>query len=64
MYRTRNFKIDGSMEDLLHEFAEWVALNVCREDFEERASVFAEICCRKLNELEIVSAEGDVWRVG
>ena len=52
------------MEDLLHEFAEWVALNVCREDFEERASVFAEICCRKLNELEIVSAEGDVWRVG
>ena len=38
----------------LHMFADWVASEVCREDFVDDADVFAEVACRKLVKLGII----------
>ena len=45
----------------LYRFVKWVAKEVCRDDFEENAGVFAEVCCRKLHNLGIVDKDGDNW---
>lgn len=48
--------------DELYHFADWVASEVCREDFEEsNIGAFVEITCRKLYSLGIVKKEGDSW---
>lgn len=38
----------------LHMFADWVASEVCREDFVDDADFFAEVACRKLVKLGII----------
>lgn len=38
----------------LHMFADWVASEVCREDFADDADFFAEVACRKLVKLGII----------
>ena len=38
----------------LHMFADWVASEVCREDFIDDADSFAEVACRKLVKLGII----------
>ena len=38
----------------LHMFADWVASEVCREDFIDDADFFAEVACRKLVKLGII----------
>ena len=43
------------------EFCEWVAHEVLSDDFELNAGSFAEIACRKLNKLEIVSEVDNEW---
>lgn len=45
----------------LYRFAKWVASEVCQEDFEENAGVFAEVCCRKLHYLGIVKKDDENW---
>lgn len=44
-------------------FAEWVASEIFTEDWEFNKDSFAEIACRKLSKLGIVTSEGDVWRL-
>lgn len=44
-------------------FAEWVAKQVCQEDFDEDGT-FAEMACRKLWRLGIVRMNGDDWEYG
>lgn len=44
----------------LEAFAEWVARQVCREDFDEDGT-FAEMACRKLWRLGFVRMNGDEW---
>lgn len=45
------------------EFCEWVASEVCTEDFEDLWSLgaFAEVACRKLYALGVVQKQGDEW---
>ena len=43
------------------EFCEWVAHEVLSDDFELNAGSFAELACRKLNKLEIVSELDNEW---
>lgn len=42
-------------------FCEFVAKTVMEEDFEINARANAEIFCRKLADLGIVKADGDMW---
>ena len=53
--RTRNDDVSD-----LSDFAEWVARQVCREDFDEDGT-FAEMACRKLRKLGIVRMNGEHW---
>lgn len=48
----------------LIDFADWVASEVCQEDFEDNAGVFAEVACRKLHKLGIVKADDENWVYG
>lgn len=48
----------------LIDFADWVASEVCQEDFEDNAGAFAEVACRKLHKLGIVKKDGDNWVYG
>lgn len=43
------------------EFADWVAEEVMREDFGD--SFFAEVACRKLYRLGIITMEGEKWKL-
>lgn len=43
------------------EFCEWVAHEVLSDNFELNAGAFAELACRKLNKLEIVSELDNDW---
>ena len=45
----------------LLRFAEWVARQVMKPDFEETADTFAEVACRKLFYLGIVKQDGENW---
>lgn len=47
----------------LEAFSEWVAKQVCREDFDEDGT-FAEMACRKLWRLGFVRMNGDEWEYG
>lgn len=47
----------------LEAFAEWVAKQVCREDFDEDGT-FAEMACRKLWKLGLVRMNGENWEYG
>ena len=47
--------------DSLLIFTDWVAGEVCQRDFENNASFFAEIACRKLNQLGIIRKDGENW---
>ena len=49
------------MMNELYSFADWVAKEVCRDDFEENAGAFAEIACRKLHNLGIVEKTEELW---
>lgn len=49
------------MEDELYRFADWVASEVCQEDFETSAGVFAELACRKLYFIGLIRKDGDKW---
>lgn len=42
-------------------FAEWVADWVLCNDFEESAGGFAELACRRLEDLGIMRKDGNVW---
>ena len=58
--------IDMAVEALkadakLVRFAEWVADWVLRSDFEESAGGFAELACRRLEDLGIMHKEGNKW---
>lgn len=53
----REYSID------LEAFAEWVAKQVCREDFDEDGT-FAEMACRRLWKLGFVRMNGDEWEYG
>lgn len=44
----------------LEAFAEWVAKQVCREDFDEDGT-FAEMACRRLWKLGFVRMNGEEW---
>ena len=44
-----------------NRFAEWVADWVLRSDFEESAGGFAELACRRLEDLGIMRKDGNVW---
>lgn len=44
----------------LEGFAEWVAKQVCREDFDEDGT-FAEMACRRLWRLGFVRMNGEHW---
>lgn len=46
------------------DFVDWVASEVCQDDFEENAGVFAEVACRKLSKLGIITADGENWLYG
>ena len=46
----------------LRKFAEWVAKEVTSENFEYNAGGFAEIACRKLFYLGIVTTDGENWQ--
>ena len=61
--RVRNRDDDIAIREL-GDFAEWVAQEVCRDDFEDDSSTFAEICCRKLYALGFVEKVGDNWHIG
>ena len=43
------------------EFCEWVADWACDDDFEENASEFAELACRKLFGMGFVDKVGEDW---
>lgn len=45
----------------LVRFAEWVADWILRSDFQESAGGFAELACRRLEELGIMRKEGHYW---
>ena len=45
----------------LYHFADWVASEVCQEDFEDNSGAFAEIACRKLYFLGLLKKDGDLW---
>ena len=45
----------------LYRFAEWVAKEVCQDDFIENAEAFAEVACRKLHYLGLVEKDGAWW---
>ena len=45
----------------LVRFAEWVADWALRSDFEESAGGFAELACRRLEDLGIMRKEGNKW---
>ena len=45
----------------LYRFADWVASEVCREDFEDNSGAFAEIACRKLYSLGLLEKDEDLW---
>ena len=45
----------------LARFADWVARWVCNENFEENAGAFAELACRRLNELGYIRHENGVY---
>lgn len=45
----------------LVRFAEWVADWILRSDFEESAGGFAELACRRLEDLGIMRKDGNVW---
>lgn len=45
----------------LNLFARWVAKKVVDENFEMDAGAFAEVCCRKLRHLGIVTDDEDNW---
>lgn len=45
----------------LHMFADWVASEVCREDFADDADFFAEVACRKLAKLGIIKLINKEW---
>lgn len=47
----------------LEAFAEWVARQVCREDFDEDGT-FAEMACRRLWKLGFVRMNGEHWEYG
>ena len=47
----------------LEAFAEWVARQVCREDFDEDGT-FAEMACRRLWRLGFVRMNGENWEYG
>ena len=47
--------------DDLERFAEWVAEEVMREDFGD--GFFAEVACRKLYRLGIITMDGDKWKL-
>lgn len=47
----------------LEAFAEWVAKQVCREDFDEDGT-FAEMACRRLWKLGFVRMNGENWEYG
>lgn len=53
---------DSNQRDALQEFAMFVAVEVCREDFEAEAGAFAESACRKLYKLGIIQNDGGMWR--
>lgn len=48
----------------LSDFTEWVAGMVCSDDFEEYASEFAELACRKLWRLGYIVKDGEDWKRG
>ena len=45
----------------LRRFADWVASEVCQEDFEDNSGAFAELACRKLYFLGLLKKDGDLW---
>lgn len=47
-------------KDALYDFANWVASEVIKEDFDEDGC-FAELACRKLWRLEIIDCRDDEW---
>lgn len=48
----------------LIDFADWVASEVCQNNFEDNAGVFAEVACRKLHKLGIITTDGKKWLYG
>ena len=52
-------KMDNIKE--LISFANFVAKEIMREDFEDFAGGYAEIFCRKLNKLGIIQTDGEKW---
>ena len=52
-------KMDNIKE--LISFANFVAKEIMREDFEDFAGGYAEIFCRKLNKLDIIQTDGEKW---
>lgn len=45
----------------LLNFACFVAKEVMRDDFEDRAGAFAELACRKLHYLGLIKTDGEHW---
>ncbi len=54
---------DMSLAELA-DFCEWVAQEVCTDEFEENAGCFAELCCRKLYALGFVRKTDEEWKTG
>ena len=48
---------------MLLAFANWVAKEVCNDNFDDCPGAFAELACRKLYYMGIVSADNDKWAV-
>ena len=46
---------------ILYMFADWVASEVCKEDFSDNAEFFAEVACRKLEKIGIIKSDNNKW---
>ena len=46
------------------EFAEFVAKEVCTDNFKDNSDSFAELACRKLVKLGLLKLDGDIYKKG
>lgn len=61
LFLTRDDRKDLKRRIYLEEFAEFVAKEVCTENFKEDADCFAELACRKLEKLGLVKKTESEW---
>ena len=60
-YRVLKEALDQELK--MKEFAKWVAAEIFDDDWEYNKETFAELACRKLAKLGIVTRMGDEWEL-